>query len=164
MKKILCIIIAVFVLFCCSSVSAESSVKVIIDDNEIEFDVEPQIINDRVMVPMRKIFEALHSSVEWIEETQMIMSVNGSKIILMQIGKNIVVTKDFADGSETRTEIDTPPQIIDGRTLVPIRAVSEALSVDISWNDDERTVVIKSEDLADEWQSDDSIDDRNALK
>ncbi|MCR4692470.1 MAG: copper amine oxidase N-terminal domain-containing protein, partial [Firmicutes bacterium] len=58
-------------------------------------------------------------------------------------------TKDFTDGSETRTEIDTPPQIIDGRTLVPIRAVSEALSVGISWNDDERTVVIKSEDLAD---------------
>ena len=147
MKKILCIITVAFFLLCCSSVYAESSVKVIIDNNEIEFDVEPQIINDRVMVPMRKIFEALHSRIEWIEETQMIMSVTGSKIILMQIGKNIVVTKDFTDGNETRTEIDTPPQIIDGRTLVPIRAVSEALSVDISWNNDERTVVIKSENL-----------------
>ncbi len=49
----------------------------------------------------------------------------------------------FVDGSKVET--DVPPQIIDGRTMVPIRFVAEALGAKVNWNEVERSVEIITE-------------------
>lgn len=55
--------------------SAEiNEITVSIDGEIIDFDVEPQIINGRTMVPMRAIFETLGATVLWDEETETITS------------------------------------------------------------------------------------------
>ena len=95
-------------------------IKVTLNGTELAFDVQPQLINDRTMVPMRKIFEALDANVEWQEETQTILATKDDTVITMQIGNN-VITINGAD-----FELDAPPQLVNDRTLVPVRAVAES--------------------------------------
>ena len=46
-----------------------NGIKVIYNEKAIDFDVPPQIINDRTMVPLRAIFEAIGATVNWDEAT-----------------------------------------------------------------------------------------------
>ena len=123
---------------------AEGEISVFVDGERVEFDVEPQIINDRTMVPMRRIFEKLGAEVEWVPDSQMIFSTKGAVCVLMQIGKSALAVKDFISDSETRVELDCAPLIADGRTLVPVRAVSEAFGLDVQWDGEARSVLVTS--------------------
>ena len=113
-----------------------SPVKVLLNGKEVEFDVHPQIINDRTMVPMRAIFEQLGATVEWDGETKTVTSVKDETVISLTIGVPSIIT----DGAEK--VLDVAPVIIDGRTLVPVRAVSEAFMLNVDWDADTKTVII----------------------
>lgn len=63
-KKIISILVC-FVLFLGAPVTASEEITVCLNGTPLEFDVPPQLINDRTMVPMRKIFEALGAAVDW---------------------------------------------------------------------------------------------------
>lgn len=134
---------AVMFMFSCNAL-AEENIFVILNGKQIKFDVPPQTVNDRTMVPMRKIFEELGAKVEWIEDTQMILASKDSKFVLMQIGKPAMIIKDFKIGSEERIELDSEPFITDGRTLVPVRAVSEAFNMQVDWDGAKKEVLINS--------------------
>lgn len=114
----------------------DDAILVMLKGRYIDFDVAPVIMNDRVMVPMRNIFEALGANVNWVGETQTIFAVKGTDIIAMQVGQNTFFK------NEEKIEIDTPSVIVDNRTLVPIRAVAEALDTQVFYNENTRTVVI----------------------
>jgi hypothetical protein len=119
-------------------------------------EVPPIIVNDRTMVPMRAIFEALGMKVEWNGPFQLIFAGNDDlKCILMQIGKPIMArftegdirqfVTDYVDhnlANMTAITLDSPPIIVEDRTLVPVRAVSEALGADVVWDAGARTVRI----------------------
>lgn len=120
------------------TVSADESIKVILDGKQLQFDVPPQTIEWRTMVPMRVIFEELGAEVYWEDSTQTITAYKGSTTIVMQIG-NKMLTKDGQ-----QIEMDVPPLEIDGRTLVPVRAISESLGCNVSWIEDTQTVQITS--------------------
>ncbi len=113
-----------------------SPVKVLLNGKEVEFDVHPQIINDRTMVPMRAIFEELGATVEWDGETQTVTSVKDETVINLTIGVPAIII----DGVEKA--LDVAPVIIDGRTLVPVRAVSEAFKLSVDWDGEIKTVII----------------------
>lgn len=116
--------------------AATNDIKVTYDGKEIEFDVQPVIENDRVMVPMRQIFEEFGAKVKWDSETQTITSKRKSKTITMTIGST-----DMTKNEETYT-FDTAPEIKEGRTLVPIRAVSDLLGLNVEWDSDSQSVII----------------------
>ena len=65
--------------------SGTDGIKVTYDGQTIEFDTEPEVINDRVMVPMRAIFEAFGAKVKWDGESKTITSKKKSKTITMTI-------------------------------------------------------------------------------
>lgn len=115
---------------------AKDNITVEIDGREIIFDVQPQIINDRTMVPLRAIFEALGASVEWDQENQMVTSVKDNNIIRLTINRPYMLV----NGSYVT--LDTPACIIDERTLVPVRAISEAFDLNVEWDNYTRTVLI----------------------
>jgi hypothetical protein len=117
-------------------VAATDNIKVLIDGTELFFDVQPQIINNRVMVPMRKIFEELHATVEWDGITQTVTATRGDIVIIMQIDSIAL----FVSGKEAA--LDVPPQIVDNRVLVPVRAVSEALNTEVRWDASTNAVLI----------------------
>lgn len=141
MKKFLCAAIAAAMTFTASSAvfAGSENVTVILDGRTLSFDVEPQIINDRTMVPMRTIFEALGASVEWNEGDRTITSTKNDTTIRMQINNTSMSV------NETEKTLDSAPIIQDGRTLVPARAVAECFDADVSWYGDSKTVLILSE-------------------
>ena len=124
---------------------AADDISVYIDGEQIEFDVPPQIINERTMVPMRKIFEVRGAEVEWVPDSQMIFATRGAKCALFQIGKYAMAVNDFSTNTVTKTELDIAPVIVDERTLVPVRAVSEAFGMKVDWDGETSSVLIYSE-------------------
>jgi hypothetical protein len=111
-------------------------IKIYVNGKKIEPDVKPVIIDNRTLVPVRAIFEAIGVNVTWDSETKTVLSSKDDTIVTMQIGsKNIFL-------NENVKEIDVPAQIINDRTFVPVRAVSESYGLAVSWDMDTKTVTI----------------------
>lgn len=110
-------------------VLAHPPITVYVDGTEIVFDQAPVIQNDRTLVPMRKIFEAMDASVIWEETAQTITSQRGDDVVLMIIGQNQV----YKNGEVVYT-MDVPAQIMGDRTMVPLRAVAEAFDAEVAWD------------------------------
>ena len=144
-KLLLTVVLIAALISCQSLVFADSEISVILDGEQLQFDVQPQLINDRTMVPMRAIFEALGCSVDWVEENQLIIAVKGELIISMMIDKVNMPVQNVVTGEGKIVKLDSPPVIVDDRTLVPVRAVSEALGADVDWVEDTNTVIITSD-------------------
>lgn len=106
------------------------------------FDAEPRIIDDCTMVPMRAIFEGLGCSVNWFEDDQLIIALKEPLIISMMIGKTNMPVQNIETREQQIIKLETPPVIEDDRTLVPVRAISEALGAEVGWDADTRTVTI----------------------
>ena len=129
MKKILTVtLILILSLLVCNAVFAEDNITVKIDGEVIDFDVQPQIIGGRTMVPMRAIFEKLGATVEWEITTQTVTSMRGETMVSLTIGVPTIIV----NGSPK--ELDIAPCVIDGRTLVPVRAISESFNMNVNWN------------------------------
>lgn len=110
-----------------------------VNDEQIELDVPAQLINNRTLVPLRAIFEALNAKVEWDGETDTVTAYRGTVSISLQIGS----TSLFVNRVEK--VIDVPAQLINNRTLVPVRAISEAFGCAVTWDGDTDTVIIKAD-------------------
>ena len=106
--------------------------NVSVGNNAITNDVAPVIRNNRTMVPVRVIAEALGSKVSWNEATKEVTLLVDGKEIKMIINK-------IMEG------YDVAPTIINDRTFVPIRFVANALGANITWDDATRTVAISVE-------------------
>lgn len=119
-------------------VNADSGIKVLLDGQELDFDVPPQLINSRTMVPMRKIFEAMGANVDWNGNTQTVTATKNDITVIMQIDNTVIKVN-----GENIT-LDVPPQLVDSRTLVPARAVAESLKAKVEWDGENNTVIINS--------------------
>ena len=143
MKKIFLIMMAA--LLACTSLSTpaaakeEPSISVMLDGKYIEFDVQPTMINDRTMVPLRAIFEALGASVGWIEGSETAISKMGDTQIAIKINDNVLMKNGEP------IALDVPAQLVGKRTLVPVRAISEAYGCYVGWNEWDNTVIIVSD-------------------
>ena len=121
---------------------AQDEISVIVNDKKVEFDVPPQIIEGRTMIPMRKTFEALGADVEWIGDMNLVLATYSSKILAMEIGKDSFKVTDVLEGKSEFYNLDVKATIVDGRTLIPVRAVAESFGFKVDWNGDTRTVTI----------------------
>lgn len=106
-----------------------SGISVYLNGRKLSFDVQPQIINSRTMVPMRKIFEELGTVVGWNNNTQKAVSVKKGDVVSVSIGGQYLTVNG------ERKLLDSPPVIISGRTLVPVRAIAESFNCDVEWYD-----------------------------
>lgn len=128
-RKVFSLLIALLLLLSSQGISFanNSEIKVFIDGHQISFDVAPQLINDRTMVPMRTIFEAFNASVDWDNDTQTVIATTSGKTVQLTIGSGV------ADINGDSIALDAPATIIDGRTFVPLRFVGEALDSEVNW-------------------------------
>ena len=94
------------------------------------------------MLPMRKTFEAFGANVEWIGEMNLVLATYKSKIVAMEIGKDNFKVTDVLEGKSEFFELDVKATIVDGRTLVPVRAIAESFGFDVAWDGETRTVTI----------------------
>ena len=154
-KKTLCILLATTVMAggtACSFAAAGSrtnGISVIYDGEEIVFDVAPVNYNGTVLVPMRAVFEAFGTKVKWDGDTQTVSARKKSRTYTMTVGEAAITeTKDDED-TETVTA-EQVMQIIDGRTMIPLRALGEILDLDVAWDGDTQTVTLTTPTNADD--------------
>ncbi len=115
-------------------ISAEQTITLSVDGNEVEMDVPPQIISGRTMVPLRAMFESIGARVIYDPEDKTIVAIKGDKVVTMTIDY------EYIDINGDKTEMDCPPVIIDGRTLAPARYSAEAFDYDVSWDAENKAV------------------------
>ena len=115
----------------------DNRIKIVYNDREVSFEQEPEITNGRTMVPMRALFEMLGATVDYNNETKLITAVKGSKVITLTPGSD----KATVNGKEIT--LDAPPYITKlGRTVVPVRFISESLEVRVGWDGNTKTVYL----------------------
>jgi hypothetical protein len=99
-------------------------------------DAAPEIVASRTFVPLRFIAESFGATVEWLPETQGITITLGDHTLGLQIGNATAVI----DG--TIVSLPAAPYIKNGRTMVPLRVISEAFGGDVVWDPATRTITI----------------------
>lgn len=120
---------------------AAKEVKIEIDGKAmVPKDMPAVIIDGRTMLPMRQIAQELGCEVNWNEAAKQIYVMRGSDII--------VFTVDSKTGYENGKEftMDVPATIVNDRTMLPVRALADALHLNIKWDDPNRIVSIQSGD------------------
>lgn len=115
-------------------------INVYYNDEIMGFDVEPVIEDGRTLVPFRAIFEVMGCAVYYTEEDgkQIVTAHRAKDNLLLTIGED----KMYFNGNEI--PLDVPAKIKDDRTMVPLRAVSEAFECEVYWYEDTKTIYIYS--------------------
>lgn len=137
-------------------------VNIVIDGEELNLDVAPQIIDGRVMVPIRGVLENLGALVKWDDETQTVSARKSSKTVSLEIGSNDVTldkgeTNDDGSAKTETIQTDVAAQLVSDRTLVPLRVISEAMGYSVDWNDETYTVSISTDNDEDESWNDNKV-------
>lgn len=134
-----------------SSVAQQPEIKVFIDGKQVAFpDQKPMIDkNNRTLVPVRFISENLGMEVEWDGNQQLVSIMNNDKALTLTVGSNVVKVTDFKTGAFTAFEMDTKADIVNGRTLVPLRFITEAFGSSVSWDGKNNAVHISTTGTSD---------------
>lgn len=137
MKKYLKVVVVVIVIILSIAISAfatNDEIRVYLDGKKIEFDVKPQTINGRTMVPIRAIFEAMGATVSWDDATETAVCTKDETVIKMTVDNNVMYIND------TVVNMDVSPVVINGRTLAPARYAAEAFGAEVNWSDKNKIV------------------------
>lgn len=147
MKKIIAVLAAVSV-FSSTALAFNGvavDIKVNVNGNEIVFeDQQPVILNDRTLLPVRAVMEAMGKEVSWDENENRAIVTDGVTTLKLGIGDNIMTKETVSDGltATEYIELDSAAVNINDRTLLPVRAVAEAFGASVEWDGDTNTVII----------------------
>jgi phosphate transport system substrate-binding protein len=115
-----------------------ANISVEVNGQPLSLDVPPAMDNNRVLVPMRAIFEAIGAKVDWDNTASTVSAVKDGKKIYLTIGQKL------ASVSGEIVALDVPAKLVNGRTLVPIRFVSESLGARVDWDNGAQKVIIST--------------------
>ncbi len=106
--------------------------------------VIPYIKNDRTMVPLRFLAESVGATVGYNDQTRGITITLGDTVMELTVDRTTYILNDKA------YEMDCAAEIVENRTFVPVRFVSEALGKAVKWLAAERMVVVT--ELESPWE------------
>lgn len=124
-----------------SSPQSHNSQPVIIINNQ-KLEVPVIVESGTTLVPIRDIFQALGAEVYWDEKTQTITAIKGSTTAKLQIGSKTA----YRNGIPVTLQV--PGQVSNGKAIVPLRFVSEALGTEVNWDGATQTITINSKDTS----------------
>ena len=136
MKKVLQILFAVLMIGGFSSVFAEEDPAIILNDIPVKSDVAPVIENGRLLVPVRAVSEAFEYEISWDGKTKTVSVKDGKRVLKLTVDE-----KSYVWNGEKK-QADVAPKIRNGRTMVPLRLISECFGCDVKWYPKTRSVVI----------------------
>jgi len=133
MRKLLTIMIFLTLLVTLANhaTAVESQVRVFVDGTEVQFPDQKPFVNsdNRTLVPVRFVSEALGAQVDWCGLRRTVQITYNDKQILLEIGiKKATVGLSIVS-------LDTAPSIVNDRTMVPLRFVSECLGAVVDWKE-----------------------------
>lgn len=114
----------------------KEGITIIIGGKQIAAEEKLITVNDRVLVPMRVIFEELGAEVAWENETRTVTATRDGDTVVLRIGEEWFTKNGSIMG------MDVPSMIYHDWTYVPLWAVSEALERTVNWDDVTKTVTI----------------------
>ncbi len=110
-----------------------TNIKLFINGNEMkDLPMPPVIYNDYTLVPAREVFEPLGAVVDWKSETKEIYVGKDNELLILQINNKI------ANFNSDELEMNIPPQIINNKTMIPLRFVAETFGLEVEWKGDKR--------------------------
>ena len=123
-----------------ATIYANDEISVTIDGVAVEIDgQQPTIIDGRTLVPVRDVFEELGFVVEWNGALQRVTLTRPSHTVIITIGQtSFTVVTTYA----TSHQLDVSAQIINGSTMLPIRAIIESIGYRLDWDSSTRTIQI----------------------
>ncbi|MCL2571568.1 MAG: copper amine oxidase N-terminal domain-containing protein [Defluviitaleaceae bacterium] len=142
MKKVIAIFLVIAMAASLIPVTTFSSapIRVRVDGAYVDFDDQQPISRQgRILVPVRGVFEVMGFDVEWIPETATAELTREGLIITIRRGDTAIVVNG------QRVYPDVPPQIVNGRFMVPLRAISEASGADAQWDGRNQTAIITTD-------------------
>ncbi|MEK3726228.1 copper amine oxidase N-terminal domain-containing protein [Lysinibacillus sp. FSL W8-0953] len=122
-----------------ATAQAAKAITITVDGVQLKTDQPPAMIQGRVMLPLRAIFEALGASVNWDSKNQTVTGYKEDTTVVLKMKSKVATINGKS------VTLDVPAQILRGRTMVPVRFVSEALGQDVDWNSVNQTVTIQSD-------------------
>ncbi|MED1917460.1 stalk domain-containing protein [Bacillus thuringiensis] len=122
-------------------------ISVVVDGMGVQSDVSPIHRNGRMLVPIRVVAEATGSEVSYDADTQKVLLNKKGKHISLTIGSQTA----YVDGK--RLKMDVSPSIVNKRTLVPIRFISEAFGYQVQWDETSAVAYIQSKPVEDKAAS-----------
>lgn len=143
MKKFLALTMAALML-APTAAFADTAINVNVNNNAIDFtgDQPPVIVDGRTLVPLRAVFEAIGAEVEWFEDSKRCEISYEGVTAGIQIGSTEVV---LGEGASVLS--DVPAQIINGRTMIPLRIISESIGAKVEWDGDTKTVSVTTPEI-----------------
>ena len=146
MKKILTFLVFILVLACSMSALADyPTVEVYVNGDLLVSDSPAVLVGSRTMVPLRAISEKLGCEVGWDAETQTAEIKNSKTAVYVTIDSDVMVKKSVSDGASENIKIDAPAMLYKSRTLIPLRAVSEALDAAVDWDSEKGCALITTD-------------------
>lgn len=143
------IIMSLISLFIFSSTSLASDINIYYDNQKLTVEPQAVIQNGRTLVPVRALLEVNDFGVEWNKDTR---TVNIHKDILninLNIGNNVAEFIEYREdlGREVSSEVylEVAPRVINGSTYVPLRFISEAMGTPIEWDNDTKSIYLRSD-------------------
>ena len=122
-----------------SSVHAEADVKVFVDNEEIKFEAAtPTLLDGRVMVPVRAVFEKAGAKVDWNGETRVTTLTMGDYEVTIKVDDPFLVKNGEP------VALDVPASIIEESLAIPVRAIAEAMDFGVTWNGVRSSVLIST--------------------
>lgn len=132
------LVVAVSLMLPAGVFAQQAPIRVYVDGQPLSFDVPPSMIQGRVLVPLRGIFERLGATVDFDPQTQHIVAVRGPQTVELTIGSR------QARVNSNAALLDVPAFTIAGRTMVPLRFISESLGANVQWVEASQTILIGS--------------------
>jgi hypothetical protein len=127
------------------SLWATGDIRVFVDGRQIELDTAPVIVGGRVLVPARGVFEALGATVTYDEATREVTITRGDTVVVLPLGAG------YAFKNRARVNLDVAAQVMEGRTMVPLRFVSEMMGVKTTWDARAHAVYLSTRELIVDW-------------
>lgn len=124
------------------SAAEYTKANLLVNGKAVVTDQSPVIVDGRTLVPVRVIAESLGSKVDWDANTKTVTFTYGGMTAAMEInGDNLKVT---AAGKTQLIPLDVPATIINSRTMVPVRFLSETFGYKVDWDANTKTVLVSS--------------------
>lgn len=142
-KKVTALFLYLFIICSCPVLAEEKPITIVINEEQLSTPVAPALLNDRTMLPMRAIFEALGAKVNWAEGDELIFATRGDSLLVLKIGTAAMSVQKIGSHKNVIVPLDAAPYLQpEGHTMVPARAIAEELDAKVDWDALTRTVII----------------------
>lgn len=143
MKKWIVALLITVITFSTNISVFANDIKVLVNNQQVQSNLSPQIINNVTYVPLRPVAEAMGCEVVWVAGNNTANIKNLTTIIAMQIdNKKVTKVKRTDKQNQSIIECENPPKMINGNVYIPLRTMAESMGATVAWDNNTKTAVI----------------------